>query len=136
MSTVKINVSYLVGPALDWAVAKCLGMFVRMTRGGWLDFDSDAYPEFSNTYNDDKMQSFRPSIYWHQAGPVIEREVPMLLKTNGGDWIAQGPYDHINDREAPRYYGPTPLIAAMRCYVASKLGDIVEVPRELYKEEN
>jgi hypothetical protein len=28
-------------------------------------------------------------------------------------------------------YGPTPLIAAMRCYVASKLGDEVEVPDEL-----
>ena len=28
-------------------------------------------------------------------------------------------------------HGPTPLIAAMRCYVASKLGDEVEVPEEL-----
>jgi hypothetical protein len=28
-------------------------------------------------------------------------------------------------------FGPTPLIAAMRCYVASKLGDEVEVPNEL-----
>jgi hypothetical protein len=28
-------------------------------------------------------------------------------------------------------YGPTPLIAAMRCYVASKLGAEVEVPDEL-----
>lgn len=33
----------------------------------------------------------------------------------------------------PRHYwqGPTTLIAAMRCYVASKLGDEVEVPEEL-----
>ena len=27
--------------------------------------------------------------------------------------------------------GPTPLIAAMRCYVASKLGDEVNVPEDL-----
>lgn len=27
--------------------------------------------------------------------------------------------------------GPTPLIAAMRCYVASKLGDNVEIPEKL-----
>lgn len=27
--------------------------------------------------------------------------------------------------------GPTPLIAAMRCYVSSRLGDTVEVPEEL-----
>jgi hypothetical protein len=28
-------------------------------------------------------------------------------------------------------YGPTPLIAAMRCYVEAKLGDEVEIPKEL-----
>ena len=27
--------------------------------------------------------------------------------------------------------GPTPLIAAMRCFVASKLGDEVDIPKEL-----
>lgn len=30
----------------------------------------------------------------------------------------------------PYPYGPTPLIAAMRCYVASKLGEEVEIPDE------
>lgn len=33
--------------------------------------------------------------------------------------------------ETGGYYGPTPLIAAMRCFVASKLGDEVEIPEEL-----
>ena len=28
-------------------------------------------------------------------------------------------------------WGTTPLIAAMRCYVASKLGDNIELPEEL-----
>jgi hypothetical protein len=37
--------------------------------------------------------------------------------TNGGE-----PYEGT---------GSTPLIAAMRCYVASKLGDEVEIPKEL-----
>ena len=32
--------------------------------------------------------------------------------------------------------GPTPLIAAMRCYVASKLGDEIEIPTELTKGED
>lgn len=35
------------------------------------------------------------------------------------------------DPGIPEGYGPTPLIAAMRCFVASKLGDEVEVPDEL-----
>jgi hypothetical protein len=29
------------------------------------------------------------------------------------------------------FFGPTPLFAAMRCYVASKLGDEVDVPEDL-----
>jgi hypothetical protein len=28
-------------------------------------------------------------------------------------------------------FAPTPLIAAMRCYVASKMGDEIELPEEL-----
>jgi hypothetical protein len=28
-------------------------------------------------------------------------------------------------------YGPTPLVAAMRCYVASRLGAEVEIPDQL-----
>ena len=28
-------------------------------------------------------------------------------------------------------HGPNPLIAVMRCYVASKLGDEVNIPEEL-----
>ena len=35
------------------------------------------------------------------------------------------------DVQEIKYSGPTPLIAAMRCYVASKLGDEVDVPEEL-----
>jgi hypothetical protein len=54
----------------------------------------------------------------------------MLMRTNGGDWIAQGSYDTANDTEAKRYYGKTLLEAAMRCYVASKMGDTVEIPDE------
>ena len=74
---------------------------------------------------------FDPSTNWGWGGPIIEREIPMLMKTNGGEWVAQGAYDRVNDREARRYYGPTLLVAAMRCYVASKLGDTVDIPDEL-----
>ena len=48
-----MKTSELSGAALDWAVAKCEGMYVRPTRGGWFVFDSDAYAEFRNDYNDD-----------------------------------------------------------------------------------
>jgi hypothetical protein len=63
------------------------------------------------------------STDWSQGGPIIEREGITVGPDTGLDWwvahIKGGIYiDH----------GPTPLIAGMRCYVASKLGDEVEVP--------
>ena len=65
-----------------------------------------------------------PSTDWSQGGPIIEREgIGIFPLGNGRGWAAG------------LRSGPTPLIAAMRCYVASKLGDEVDVPTELTVEE-
>ena len=58
------------------------------------------------------------STDWAHGGPVIEREGIAIYLYGDGEWQA------VLEKE---YEGPTPLIAAMRCYVASKLGDEVEV---------
>jgi hypothetical protein len=74
--------------------------------------------------------SYRPSTDWTQGGPIIERErIFVRPKTVGGwrCWIYDGKGEGIKFDQ----HGPTPLIAAMRCYVASKLGDEVDVPEEL-----
>lgn len=64
------------------------------------------------------------STNWVLGGPIIEREEFSGLKCYGkGDWECSNGDIFCG--------GPTPLIAAMRCYVASKLGDEVEVPEEL-----
>jgi len=34
-----------------------------------------------------------------------------------------------------RFYGDTPLIAAMRCFIAAKLGEVVDVPVELLSDD-
>ena len=60
---------------------------------------------------------------WEHGGPIIERE-GITLTHQSDQWSAQTDDDLFA-------YGPTPLIAAMRCYVASKLGDVVNVPEEL-----
>lgn len=58
-----------------------------------------------------------------QGGPIIERE-RINLWNEGYEWEASRYGEHI-------VWGKTPLIAAMRCYVASKLGDDVTIPEEL-----
>jgi hypothetical protein len=59
---------------------------------------------------------------WEHGGPIIERE--RINITYDDVWTAE-------DVDGETQWGPTLLIAAMRCYVASKLGDEVDVPEEL-----
>lgn len=121
----KIKTSELSGPALDWAVAKCEEKHGRDNAATWL---RDYLIGFSARY----------SAVWSQAGPIIEREfIELRNQTNfSGGWEAwkwvdeKGDYLIVGKRGA---YCKTPLIAAMRCYVSSKLGDEVEVPEELSK---
>ena len=71
---------------------------------------------------------FQPSLDWSQGGPIIEREaitVSQGAPVLGLEWMAcDAGSTHVQ-------HGPTYLIAAMRCYVASNLGDEVNVPKEL-----
>jgi hypothetical protein len=70
-----------------------------------------------------KTRIFKPSTDWEQGGPIIERE--RIRLDPRGVWVAG--HDSSNDE----YLGPTPLVAAMRCYVASKLGNEVDLPVEI-----
>jgi len=81
--------------------------------------------------------SFDPSTDWAHGGPIIERErieLTCVILNSGLVWEAwsdRTPYDLIDEPESLcDQSGPTPLIAAMRAYVASKFGDTVpdEVP--------
>jgi hypothetical protein len=77
-----------------------------------------------NLYRNGGLEGFEPSTDWSQGGPIIEREVISVIEGSNGEWQAgKRPYKFC--------YGPTPLIAAMRCFVASKLGDEVDVPEGL-----
>ena len=112
--------SELTGIALDWVVCEASGLFA-------------AYPKvrkgFRRMWAGNSSYFLHPSTDWGQGGLIIERECMDILCLSGGDdgWQADK-YLHTEKVEG---FGPTPLTAAMRCYVASKLGEEVEVPDEL-----
>lgn len=110
----KIKTSELTGGALEYAVAVSKG-YQPFTDGiSWIIDVGGTYVRVPYYSTD-----------WRQAGPIIERE-RIELVPNGDEWGAfAGGDEHIP------HEGPTPLIAAMRCYVATKLGDEVDVPEEL-----
>ena len=98
----------LTGAALDWAVAKCEGVLMRWER----------------STHDEAPLEYSPSTDWAQGGVIIEREkIEVFIRDE--KWFA---YSSLSKPED--FYGETPLIAAMRCYVASELGDEVEIPEE------
>ena len=116
----KIQTSELTGPALDWAVAKCEGVSVEYIDDG-----------ITQCLLMSMGGRFNPSTNWAQGGPIIERECVCLTHPEYDCWTAIG--QDGTDLDTPLYQedGPTPLIAAMRCYVASQLGDEVDIPEEL-----
>ena len=108
----------LTGAKLDWAVMKCRGLF-------WLLHGHIPY-----------------STDWAEGGAIIEREklnvwwahhvVDAEGNEYGNHWYAEtGLTDENADERHICMTGETPLIAAMRCYVASKLGDDVDVPEDI-----
>ncbi len=117
----KRKTAELQGAALDWAVAKC----EKFERWYFNSFDERVLIGFAE-------EIFSPSHNWAQAGPIIERENIALRPSHMQGWweayVADSDLDMDNDCHVE---GPAPLIAAMRCYVAFKLGDEVDIPDEL-----
>lgn len=125
-----MKTSELTGAALDWAVAKADDNLypigdVRLLDGRLVIIEPGDYERT------DTWRRHNPTESWAQGGLIIEREIiehGLLISSRLGKCEAVYP------PLAPQwvtYYGNTPLIAAMRCYVASKLGDEVDVPEEL-----
>jgi Protein of unknown function (DUF2591) len=133
MSKLKtVKISEATGPCLDWLVAKCEGadglFFDGVTWGFNLNGQTKVLAKGWGP-----MMTFLPSIEYTQGGPIIEREkIDLhLLYDKPNIWAASlsNPWETL-----PNVFsrlGPTPLIAAMRCFVASKMGDTFEVPEGL-----
>ena len=132
----KIKTADLIGPALDWAVAKCEG------KNGVLHDDGITRCIVIASASGVYKGTYQSSINWSLGGPIIEREGINLFKHNKLNesqpdvWCAHKVVPRPNmegsfNSCALALDGPTPLIAAMRCVAAANLGDEVDVPDEL-----
>lgn len=118
----QVKTSELAGAALDWAVAKCDEASVSYEN---IQFGGKALGMIYD-HPDGYCAKYSPSSNWLQGGPIIERERFDISPDRGSElWLCWS----IGNVQCSS--GNTPLQAAMRCYVASKLGDVVEIPEEL-----
>jgi hypothetical protein len=120
-----MKTSELTGAALDWAGAKadeerdvlfCQRQYGRLIVRIAGDHETR-----------DIEWPYTPSTNWSQGGPIIEREGIRIVQVASTVWGAV----YSSGDVGREHFATTPLIAAMRCYVASKLGDDVEIPEEL-----
>jgi len=150
-----MKTSELTGAALDWAVAKCEARTLETVltnhdyRVGERDpavnpeftgefmvtdpLDTDGYAIVGDDYDalvieahDHLLATIEYSTDWAQGGPIIEQEnmdLQRLAYDRG--WRA------IDYDQTVKAHGPTALIAAMRCYVASRLGEEIDLPEEM-----
>lgn len=133
----RYKTSELTGAILDAVVAMSEGLCC----------DTHDLPRAVFVHSGADSMIYDPSKNWALAGPIIERERIALVAATGYEddgpvfWTAaccgpDGAYSHYIDEPLPfsdhgqkeaTGEGPTPLIAAMRAYVASKLGDEAEL---------
>lgn len=155
---VEVKTAELTGPALDWAVAKALGwkmIPVPVDADGKNQGEVLAPPDLGDDFRFPPRGKIGPCYFlrkwstdWAQGGPLIELELIKIKpewhhdpcsqnwekkgykEASGWHWFAyilgEGNIDGNHEHE-----GGTPLIAAMRCLVSYKLGDVVLVPTEL-----
>lgn len=133
----KIKTADLTGIALDWAVARA---------DGWADapnyFD---IPTLARGAERKYRHQLAYTTDWAHGGPIIEREGIGLTSEarDGSVWKAQLTYAReVLLRLPPRLVytyclsrGPTALVAAMRCFVLSKIGDYVDIPDSIMVPE-
>lgn len=119
----QVKTETLSNLALNWAVCKA--------GGGAKDLKlwQEGYSNGSDM--------FHYSTDWAQGGPIIDEEgIELICNLNPAEaaTFKCEPHWRASIRgwaKGAVWYGPTALVAAMRCYVASKLGDTVEIPAEL-----
>lgn len=152
----RIATKDLSGPALDFAVALAEGYdWARQWREGMLCLagprrivslaPSGGDPLAPAAFCEVPHFSSRPE----HGHPIIEREGIATRKHSSGTWYALARADAGDSQRVDwheltwrgvstkdgqrrqRFAGPTMLVAGLRCYVASKLGELVDVPEEL-----
>lgn len=116
-AAVHVPTADLDGAALNWAVQSCV----------FADLEADGTPVKAwvmDRHNaGDVMADYCRD--WAHSGPIIERHRIAVRWIDGlNSWIATAPY-------APDFFGPSPIVAALRCYVWAAVDDVAVVPAEL-----
>ncbi|MBD1229113.1 phage protein NinX family protein [Xenorhabdus griffiniae] len=143
----KIKTSELSGRALDWAVARAVGMDIYMVNHyddeyAWIGngrvreaafkkpvitvgMCNNVHVEFEG-----ESKKYSPSTNWGQCGQLIDEYGIQFI------WVSDATIEassYLMDKLVISEFGSNHLEAACRLIVLGKLGDEVEIPDELVR---
>lgn len=125
----KVKVTEASGALLDYLVARCEGydcQFDDEVSGPWL------VPQEGYLHDERSLQGYDPSLKWSLGGPIKTRNRVSTEIKHDGWWVSC--IYNINDDPTYMQIAHDELIAAMRCYCYSILGECVDVPEELCQQ--
>lgn len=124
----EVKTRELEGAALNWAVALAADKNPTLQKpypnaAGYVVLESEA-----------GVIRWNPAGDWAFGGQIIEREGISVQNFDGSGprkvlWNAYSDSPPLSIKD--EINGPTALVAAMRCFVHSKLGDTVYIPQEV-----
>lgn len=131
MDMIEVRASDMVGPALDWAVAKADGVEVGMVCPPVIDENNQPAILLNKARwlsGHEPARFWSPSTDWSQGGPLIAKFCVDLQHLGDGSVLAQIVEEGMTE------VGQDALQAACRVIVAAKFGDVVHVSAELVKQ--
>lgn len=117
MQGLKVKTSLLTDAPLDWAVGKIEGIEMKIGEYSLL------HPAL---IGGKPKYDWIPSASWGQGGDIIQRNKIVI------EYLPDGTASARCHGQSTHYYGPVPLVAAMRSYVALKTGEEVWIPEEIF----
>lgn len=110
----KINVNLLNDQALDWIVSKCLGYEIEpVVKGTPIKISG--------------VGVFQPTLSWSWFHLFENDNIELIMTEDGSNWRAIM-NRHNDQKKVVSTTGPTKLIAAMRCFVIDRRGEIINIP--------
>lgn len=124
---IDVNTADLTDLFLDWAVAIADGQL------------PEPYPPKKPrvecyVHSTGRFKPYAPSKNWLVAGPIIE--AAQISVTQQGSAVCRAFIMGDDGNQSFNTDGKSVLEAAMRCYVLSKIGEVVQIPEELLKSQN
>ncbi|WP_060515189.1 phage protein NinX family protein [Pseudomonas sp. NBRC 111132] len=134
---IEVSAANLCGEALGWAVGKAEGLDVYLEPPGYNGVPWRVFARYRATVTE-RAERFNPWEDWAVGGPLIDKH--HIQTSFNGCGFSRSPTGEFwcayvckatGQEVLPSGDGPNALTAACRAIAQAKLGDTVQVPKEL-----